>query len=126
MFLTVTKSLLDGLGAATELFVLTLLFSLPLGLIIAFGSMSKWQPLRNLPGLRVFWKWKLFQNLNTEKKFVRFLMTLRPVSAVTNVFVWIIRGTPLMLQLGLQHFLRQSNMQRENFLFMRSYDIIQR
>jgi len=65
MFLTVTLSLIEGLGAALELFVLTLLFALPLGLIIAFGSMSKW----------------------------------RPISAVTNVIVWIIRGTPLMLQL---------------------------
>ena len=65
MFLTVTLSLIEGLGAALQLFLLTLLFALPLGLIIAFGSMSKWHPL----------------------------------SAVTNVIVWIIRGTPLMLQL---------------------------
>ena len=40
MFLTVTTSLLKGLGTAMELFGLTLLFALPLGLIIAFGSMS--------------------------------------------------------------------------------------
>ena len=48
-----------------KLFVLTLLFSLPLGLLIAFGSMSRFRPLRSL----------------------------------VRVFVWIIRGTPLMLQL---------------------------
>ena len=48
MFWTVTLSLLKGLGAATQLFFLTLLFALPLGLIIAFGSMNKWQPFRFL------------------------------------------------------------------------------
>ena len=84
MFLTVTKSLLRGLSTSTELFALTLLFALPLGLIIAFGSMSKWQPFRNLKAMT---------------PFARRLVRLRPVSAVTNVFVWIIRGTPLMLQL---------------------------
>ena len=41
MFLTVTRSLINGLGAAVQLFGLTLLFSLPLGLIISFGAMSK-------------------------------------------------------------------------------------
>ena len=40
MFWTVTISLLEGLGKATELFAMTLLFSLPLGLVVAFGSMS--------------------------------------------------------------------------------------
>ena len=57
--------LLEGFGESLKIFVLTLLFSLPLGLVISFGSMSKFQPLKAL---------------------VRF-------------FVWIIRGTPLMLQL---------------------------
>ena len=64
MFWTVTQSLISGLGTATQLFALTLLFGLPLGLVIAFGSMSKWRPLK----------------------------------AVVDVIVWIIRGTPLMLQ----------------------------
>ncbi len=48
-----------------RLFVLTLLFSLPLGLVIAFGSMSRFRPIR----------WSV------------------------RMFVWAIRGTPLMLQL---------------------------
>ena len=46
MFWTVTQSLISGLGTATQLFALTLLFGLPLGLVIAFGSMSKWRPLK--------------------------------------------------------------------------------
>ena len=48
MFLNVTISLLQSLAATMEIFFLTLLFSLPLGLVIAFGSMSKWAPLRFL------------------------------------------------------------------------------
>lgn len=80
MFLTVTTSLVKGLGTAMELFGLTLLFALPLGLVIAFGSMNKWAPFKGL------------------KRYPR-LAALRPISALTNIAVWIIRGTPLMLQL---------------------------
>ena len=65
MFWDVTQSLLSGLGTTVEIFIFTLLFSLLLGLIIAFGAKSK------LRGLRY----------------------------IIQVFVWIIRGTPLMLQL---------------------------
>ena len=70
MFWTVTQSLISGLGTATQLFALTQLFGLPLGLVIAFGSMSKWRPLK----------------------------------AVVDVIVWIIRGTPLMLQLIIIYY----------------------
>lgn len=81
MFISVTLSLLEGLWAATQLFLMTLLFSLPLGLLISFGSMSKWAPFRHLakPGSR--------------------LAAFRPISALTEIIVWIVRGTPLMLQL---------------------------
>lgn len=65
MFWEVTQSLLGGLGTTIEIFIFTLLFALPLGLIIAFGAMSK-------------------------LKILRYFI---------QVFVWIIRGTPLMLQL---------------------------
>ena len=64
-FVEVTLSLLEGFGVTCLLFLLTLLLALPLGLLIAFGSMSKF----------------------------------RPLSWVTRTFVWVIRGTPLMLQL---------------------------
>ena len=65
MFWTVTQSLLEGFLTTVRLFGLTLLLALPLGLIISFGSMSDFLPLR-MP--------------------VRFI-------------IWIIRGTPLLLQL---------------------------
>lgn len=65
MFLNVTLTLLQGFLATLRLFALTLLFALPLGLVISFGSMSKIKAIK-LP--------------------IRFI-------------IWIIRGTPLMLQL---------------------------
>ena len=63
-FLDVTLSLLGGLEQTCLIFALTLVLALPLGLVISFGSMSKFKPL----------------------------------AAVVKVFVWIIRGVPLMLQ----------------------------
>ena len=65
MLATVTQSLLVGVGKTMEIFVMTLLFALPLGLIIAFGSMSRF----------------------------------RLIKALSKTLVWVIRGTPLMLQL---------------------------
>ena len=65
MFFSVTQSLLGGLWTTFQIFLFTLLFALPLGLILAFGAMSRWKILRGLVG----------------------------------TLVWIIRGTPLMLQL---------------------------
>ena len=65
MFIPVTLQLLQGFGETLKVFVLTLVFSIPLGLVVCFGSMSRFTPLRLL----------------------------------TRGFVWIIRGSPLMLQL---------------------------
>ena len=47
-FWEVTLNLLRGFQTSFSLFALTLLFALPLGLIISFGSMSKFTPLRYL------------------------------------------------------------------------------
>ena len=64
-FLSVTLTLLGGFKTTLLIFLLTLAMSLPLGLILTFGSMSRFKPL----------KW------------------------LVKTFVWIIRGTPLMLQI---------------------------
>lgn len=60
----VTLSLLEGFKVTFYIFAATLVMSLPLGLIVTFGSMSRIRPLRWL----------------------------------VRTLVWIIRGTPLMLQ----------------------------
>ena len=65
MFLPVTLELLTGFWETLKIFFLTLLFSIPLGLVVCFGSMSGFKPLRWL----------------------------------TRGIIWVIRGTPLMLQL---------------------------
>ena len=65
MFWEVIRSMTAGSLMTLRIFFLTLLFSLPLGLIISFGSMSRF----------------------------------RPLSYLVKFIVWIIRGTPLMLQL---------------------------
>lgn len=64
------KELAGGMLITTEIFVLTLLFSLPLGLILSFGRMSKFLPLR----------------------------------FVTKIYISVMRGTPLMLQLIVVYF----------------------
>ena len=50
--------------------------------------MSKWAPFRALA----------YQQQEA-RGFARWLSQLRPLSALTNVIVWVIRGTPLILQL---------------------------
>ena len=54
MLLTVTLTLLEGLGTTLKLFALTLLFALPLGLVIALGAMSRITPLRWLVSMVVW------------------------------------------------------------------------
>ena len=44
-FISITLDLLVGFGETLKIFFVTLLFSLPLGLVIAFGSMSPFKPL---------------------------------------------------------------------------------
>lgn len=88
MFWTVTLSILQGCGQAAKLFFLTLLFALPLGLVVAFGSMNKWAPFRALAYRRT-----------APGGFVRWIAGLRPISALTSLIVWVVRGTPLILQL---------------------------
>lgn len=70
MFLTVFNALNVGFLQTLKLFFVTLAGAVPLGLIISFGSMSGFRPLRY---------------------FTRFI-------------VWVVRGTPLMLQLLIIFF----------------------
>ena len=70
MFQTVIMSLNEGFFKSLEIFLLTLLGAIPLGLIISFGSMSSFKPLKG----------------------------------VVKTLVWIIRGSPLMLQLLLVYY----------------------
>lgn len=66
----VIRALNVGFIQTLKLFFVTLIGAFPLGLVIAFGSMSRFGPL----------------------------------SFVTKIFVWIIRGTPLMIQLLIIYY----------------------
>ena len=68
--LDITSVLLKGFGQNCVIFFITLVLAAPLGLVISFGSMSKFKPL----------------------------------AFATKIYVWIIRGTPLMLQLFVVFF----------------------
>ena len=70
LFWEVTQSLISGLWNTCLIFALTLVLALPLGLVISFGSMSKFKPL----------------------------------AFIVKVFVWIIRGVPLMLQVIIIYY----------------------
>lgn len=69
-FITILQQLLSGMLATISIFVWTLVFSLPLGLVVAFGRMSKLKPLQ--------WLMKLY--------------------------ISVMRGTPLMLQLMVVYY----------------------
>ncbi|BEU87600.1 amino acid ABC transporter permease [Selenomonas sp. TAMA-11512] len=62
--------MLEGAGITLEIFCVTLLLSLPLGLFAALGRVS----------------------------------TLRPLRLVLEFYIWLMRGTPLMLQLLFVYF----------------------
>ena len=66
----VISQLLGGMVTSIEIFLLTLLFSLPLGLVVAGGRMSRFAPLR----------WLM------------------------RIYISVMRGTPLMLQLIIVFF----------------------
>jgi polar amino acid transport system permease protein len=70
MFVSVTLSLLQGFWGTFKLFLLTLVFALPLGLLISLGSMSR----------------------------------VRVVSYPLKFLIWVIRGTPLLLQLLIFYY----------------------
>ena len=69
-FMEVTAFLMDGFLISLLIFAVTLLCSVPLGLPIAFCSMSRFKPLQ----------------------------------AVSKIFVWIVRGVPLMLQIFIIYY----------------------
>ena len=70
-FLEVTTFLLDGFKISLLIFAVTLLCGAPLGLPIAFCSMSRFKPIK----------------------------------AISKVFVWIVRGIPLMLQIFIIYYI---------------------
>jgi His/Glu/Gln/Arg/opine family amino acid ABC transporter permease subunit len=87
-FVVIMKQLFGGMSASVMIFALTLLFSMPLGLVVAFGRMSKWAPLGFLA------------KKDGKNGFLRLtIATFRPIQFIVKIIIAILRGTPLMLQL---------------------------
>ncbi len=68
--LSILPSLLEGTLVTLEIFVITIVCSLPLGLLLAFCRISRYKPLSNAVG----------------------------------VYIWLLRGTPLLLQLFFVYY----------------------
>ena len=68
--LNIVVQMLDGSKITLEIFLVTLVLSLPLGILVALGRLSK----------------------------------LRPLSRLMEFYIWLMRGTPLMLQLLFVYF----------------------
>lgn len=66
----ILSQLAGGMFVSIQIFLITLILSLPLGLVVAFGRMSKFSIIRN----------------------------------ITKIYISIMRGTPLMLQLMVVYF----------------------
>ena len=133
-FQTVFDALNSGFLRTLELFFITLIGALPLGLLIAFGSMNRLAPLKwpviwvqqgkrrrwerkhpdgpayapKVPDLADDQKRGFFHTLanrlrrffrSLAKWWVRFCFTFRPISLICRLVVWIVRGTPLVLQI---------------------------
>ena len=76
-FLSVVQQVLSGVGSTLLIFFSTLIFSLPLGLLVAMGRMNNWAP---------------FRCLSPEGVLVKF----KPVQLIIKFLISILRGTPLM------------------------------
>ena len=68
--ISIMLPLLDGFYVTLQMFFATIVFSLPLGLLLALARISKF----------------------------------KPISMATGFYIWLLRGTPLMLQLFFFYF----------------------
>lgn len=90
-FPIVIHALNVGFLQTLKLFFITLLGALPLGLLICFGEMNTWAPFAPL-GRRLASK-------RAENRLSRFCAWFQPLSLLVKLVIWVVRGTPLMLQL---------------------------
>ena len=93
-YLNIIQQLAQGMLATLFIFVLTLVFSMPLGLVVAFGRMSKWAPFGFL----------ISKNPLEQKGLRNWLGSFQPIQFLAKVYISILRGTPLMLQLLVVYF----------------------
>jgi polar amino acid transport system permease protein len=76
--LDITAYIAMGAGVTLKVFCVTLIFSIPLGIICALGKLNRFKALRGIPG------------------------TL--LRGILGAYTWIFRGTPLLLQLFFTYY----------------------
>lgn len=103
---SIVQQLSVGLIESCKIFFLTLLFSLPLGLLVAFGRMSKWTPFRCLAPKKFLEEVQRNSTAQGKAEKTDFSLRLKstfflfkPIQFIIKIFIAILRGTPLMLQL---------------------------
>ena len=96
-FQTVLAALNSGFLKTLQLFFITLIGAIPLGLVVAFGSMNRWAPFAGTA------HWYLRRQGREPGRVInwitRALIAFRPIRLVCRLVVWVIRGTPLVLQI---------------------------
>lgn len=80
----------EGMLKSVLIFGLTLILSLPLGLLVSFGRMSEWTPFACFG--------------ESKSGFLRKAAGFKPVQFIVKIYISIMRGTPLMLQLMVVYF----------------------
>ncbi len=73
--LKITPYILSGAFIAIKVYIVTILFSVPLGMVCALGKLSKFQ-----------------------------ILGFKPLVALLEVYTWLFRGTPLLLQLFFAYY----------------------
>ncbi len=82
-FLAMARQVFAGTGATMTIFFSTLIFSMPLGLLVAMGRMNSYSPFRRI----------------AETSPAAWLRGFKPLQLIIKFLISILRGTPLMLQL---------------------------
>ena len=107
-FQAVVSALNEGFLKTVQLFFVTLIGALPLGLVISFGSMNRWAPLAR----PVHWFFRMqnrkaVANGRPERalgRVAKILIAFYPIRLICRLLVWIIRGTPLVLQILIIYY----------------------
>lgn len=82
--LQILPQMLEGLKITIKLFVVTLVLSLPLGLLISLFK-------------------EAVSKRSTDNFVIRWIVKM-PIRFIINVYLWVFRGTPLLLQLFFFYF----------------------
>ena len=88
--LQILPQMLEGLKITIKLFVVTLVLSLPLGLLISLFK-------------------EAVSKRSTDNFVIRWIVKM-PIRFIINVYLWVFRGTPLLLQLFFFYFLQNRSL----------------